>query len=45
VRIPVEMGDRIDALKDPLAPREAYVRVLLDKALKAEERKAGRHAR
>jgi hypothetical protein len=45
VRIPGEMVARIDALKDPLAPREAYVRVLLDKALKAEERKAGRHAR
>lgn len=40
VRIPPEMVARIDALKDPLIPREAYVRALLDKALTAEERKA-----
>jgi hypothetical protein len=40
VRIPGEMVARIDALKDPLIPREAYVRHLLEKALKAEERKA-----
>jgi hypothetical protein len=39
VRIPAEMVARIDATKDPLIPREAYVRHLLDKALRAEERK------
>ena len=30
IRIPPEMVARIDALKDPLIPREAYVRHLLD---------------
>jgi hypothetical protein len=33
------MVARIDALKGELVPREAYVRRLLEKALKAEERK------
>jgi hypothetical protein len=42
VRIPPEMVARIDALRPELVPREAFVRVLLDKALKAEERKAKR---
>jgi hypothetical protein len=42
VRIPPEMVARIDALKGPLVPREAYVRHLLDRALKAEERKAAK---
>jgi hypothetical protein len=41
VRIPPEMVARIDRLRD-LAPREAYVRRLLDRALAAEERKAKR---
>ena len=41
VRIPPEMVDRIDALRG-LVPREAYVRDLLDRALKAAERKARR---
>jgi hypothetical protein len=41
VRIPPEMVARIDALRD-LAPREAYVRRLLDRALAAEERKGRR---
>jgi hypothetical protein len=41
VRIPPEMVARIDALKG-LVPREAYVRHLLDRALKAEERKAAK---
>jgi hypothetical protein len=41
VRIPPEMVDRIDALRG-LVPREAYVRDLLDRALKVEERKAAR---
>ena len=42
VRIPAEMVARIDALKDPLIPREAFVRWLLDRALTAEERKAAK---
>jgi hypothetical protein len=42
VRIPPEMVARIDALKDPLIPREAFVRALLDKALTAEERRTGK---
>jgi hypothetical protein len=42
VRIPPEMVARIDALKGSLVPREAYVRDLLDRALKAEERKAAK---
>jgi hypothetical protein len=42
VRIPREMVVRIDRLRDPLIPREAFVRRLLDKALAAEERKAER---
>jgi hypothetical protein len=40
IRIPPEMVSRIDRLRPELVPREAYVRSLLDKALKAEERKA-----
>jgi hypothetical protein len=36
------MVARIDAVKHKLIPREAYVRDLLDRALKAEERKAKR---
>jgi hypothetical protein len=35
------MVERIDALRG-LVPREAYVRDLLDKALKAQERKAAK---
>jgi hypothetical protein len=42
VRIPLDMIARIDRLRDPLIPREAYVRHLLDKALKAEERKGAK---
>jgi hypothetical protein len=38
VRIPPDLVARIDAIRG-LAPREAYVRHLLDRALKAEERK------
>ncbi len=41
VRIPPELVARIDALRG-LVPREPYVRALLDRALKAEERKAKR---
>jgi hypothetical protein len=40
VRIPPEMVARIDAVKDELVPREAFVRRLLERALQAEERKA-----
>jgi excisionase family DNA binding protein len=40
IRIPVDMVTRIDAVKDPLIPREAFVRHLLEQALQAEERKA-----
>ena len=39
VRIPAEMVVRIDRLRG-LVPREAYVRDLLGKALKRQERKA-----
>lgn len=39
VRITPELLDRIDALRDPLIPREAYVRHLLTKAIDAEEAK------
>lgn len=42
VRIPPDLVARIDAVKDPLIPREAFVRDLLDKALSAQERKAKR---
>ena len=42
VRLPAEMVARIDRLRPPLVPREAYVRDLLDKALKAQERKAAK---
>jgi hypothetical protein len=41
VRIPPEMVARIDSLRG-LVPREAYVRDLLDRALKSEERKAAK---
>ena len=41
VRIPPEMVARIERLRG-LVPREAYVRDLLDKALKAQERKANK---
>ncbi len=33
------MVARIDRLRDPLIPREAFVRRLLDRAIAAEERK------
>ena len=36
------MVERIDRLRDPLVPRERYVRWLLGKALETEERKAGK---
>jgi hypothetical protein len=39
VRIPAEVIERTDKTRDPLIPREAYIRDLLDKALKAQERK------
>ena len=39
VRIPADIINRIDRLRG-LIPREAYVRDLLNRALKAEERKA-----
>lgn len=39
VRLPAEMVARVDKLRDPLIPREAYVRDLIDKALTARERK------
>ena len=41
VRIPPEMVVRLDRLRG-LVPRETYVRHLLDKALKAEERKVAK---
>jgi hypothetical protein len=41
VRITADMIARIDKLRDPLVPRERYVRWLLDRALKNEERKQG----
>jgi hypothetical protein len=41
VRIPPEMVERIDRLRG-LVPREAYVRDLLNKALKAQENKANK---
>jgi hypothetical protein len=39
VRIPAEMIERIDKIRNPLIPREAYIRDPLDKALKAQARK------
>jgi hypothetical protein len=39
VRLPPELVARIDRVRDPLIPREAFVRRLLDKALSAEEKK------
>ncbi len=41
VRIPPEMVTRIDRLRG-LVPRETYVRALLDRVLKTEERKAAK---
>jgi hypothetical protein len=41
VRIPPGLVRRIDDLRG-LVPREAYVRDLLDRALKSEERKAAK---
>jgi hypothetical protein len=41
VRIPPELVARIDRLRG-LVPREAYVRVVLDRAIRAEEQKAKR---
>jgi hypothetical protein len=42
VRITAEQVERIDRLRGPLVPRERYVRWLLERALKAEERKAAK---
>ena len=39
IRLPAEMVARVDKLRDPLVPREPFVRDLLDKALTARERK------
>lgn len=39
VRINGELLDRIDAIRDPLIPRERYVRHLLTLAVEAEELK------
>jgi hypothetical protein len=39
VRIPAELVERIDRLRG-LVPRERYVRHLLDKAARSEERRA-----
>jgi metal-responsive CopG/Arc/MetJ family transcriptional regulator len=43
VRIPPELVARLDAMRGYVS-RESYVRVLLDKALRAEERKATRRS-
>ena len=45
VRIPPEMVARLDALRGDLVSREAFVRILLDKALAAEERKQWKQAK
>ncbi len=37
-----EMVARIDALRDPLVPRAAFVKDLIDKALKILEQEPGR---
>jgi Arc/MetJ-type ribon-helix-helix transcriptional regulator len=42
VRIPPEMVDRLDALRGAYVSREAYVRMLLDRAMRVEERKAAK---
>jgi hypothetical protein len=39
VRVTRELVERVDRVRG-LVPRETYVRYLLDRALKAEERKA-----
>ena len=39
VRVPPDVLNRIDALRDPMIPRERYVRYLLEQAVTAEERK------
>ena len=41
IRIPRDLVERIDRLRG-LVPREAYVRDVLDRAIKAEECKARR---
>lgn len=42
VRITGDLLDRIDALRDPLVPRERYVRHLLTQAVEAEEAKTAK---
>lgn len=44
IRITEEQRDRVDALKDPLVPREAYIRLMLDAKL-AELEKGKRASR
>jgi hypothetical protein len=41
VRLPRDLVERIDEIRG-MAPRETFVRYLLDKALTSEERKAKR---
>ncbi|WP_205697474.1 hypothetical protein [Conexibacter sp. SYSU D00693] len=41
VRIPVDMADRVDAVRG-LIPRETFIRDLLDKALRTLEEQSGR---
>jgi hypothetical protein len=40
VRLPAELVERIDRVKDPDATREKFVRRLIDEALTARARKA-----
>lgn len=42
-RVPAELVERIDKLRDPLIPREAYIRDLLDRALTALEAEQPKH--
>jgi predicted DNA-binding protein len=40
IHLPPEMVQRIDAIKDPLVPRAAFVKDLIDKALRSLEGKS-----
>jgi metal-responsive CopG/Arc/MetJ family transcriptional regulator len=42
IRIPRELAARIDDVRHASVSREAFIRQLLDKALRAEERRKGR---
>ncbi len=45
VRVPDDLIDRIDKLRDPLIPREAYIRSILAEKVEDIERRSAKSTR